>query len=212
MSVPTSTSTSTSAPTSSTSTPPVPSTRTAAHDIDPLFLQRWSPRAMSGRPLDRETLLRLLEAARWAPSGSNLQPWRFAWALAGTPAFDRFLGALVEGNREWCVRAGALLVLGSRTTRPDGKAIRTHAFDAGAAWMALALEGARLGLVVHAMGGFDDARAREATGAPEGVHLNCMIAVGHPGRVEDLPERLRAREVPSGREPVEAFAAEGSLS
>ncbi len=186
--------------------------RHAAHDIDPLLLQRWSPRAMSGQPLSQESLLRLLEAARWAPSGGNLQPWRIAWALAGTPAFERFLGALVEGNREWCVRAGALLVLAARTVRADGRPNRSHAFDAGAAWMGLALQGTRMGLVVHAMGGFDEGRAREATGAPAELHLNCMIAVGHPGRVEDLPERLRPREAPSDREPLEAIAREGRLA
>jgi nitroreductase len=185
--------------------------RAADHYIDPWFLQRWSPRAMSGVPLERAALLRLLEAARWAPSGGNLQPWRFAWALAGSPAFPAFLEALVEFNRVWCVRAGALLVVASRTLRGEGKPNPSHSFDAGAAWMSLALQGSRLGLVVHAMGGFDEGRARAACRAPADLHLECMVAVGSPGRVEELPENLRARETPSGREPVAAFAFEGAF-
>jgi len=184
-------------------------TRIADHDIDPLFLRRWSPRAMSDAPLARADLLRLLEAARWAPSGGNLQPWRFAWALRGGADFPRFLEALVEGNREWCTRAGALLVVASRTTRGPGRPNPSHSFDAGAAWMALALQGTLCGLVVHAMGGFDEGRARAAASVPEDLRIECMVAVGHPGRVEDLPERLRPREAPSGREPVAAFAFEG---
>jgi nitroreductase len=183
--------------------------RAAEHDIDPRFLRRWSPRAMSGVPVERTELLRLLEAARWAPSSGNFQPWRFAYARAGTPAFERFFGALTQSNQAWCVRAGALLVAASSPTRGEGKPNRTHSFDTGAAWMSLALQGSEMGLVVHGMAGFDEARAREAASIPAGIHVECMIAVGHPGRVEDLPEKLRAREVPSGREPVSSFAFEG---
>lgn len=186
--------------------------RIADHDIAPFFLRRWSPRAMSGAPVAREDLLRLLEAARWAPSGGNLQPWRFAFALAGTPDFARFHEALLEGNRVWCVRAGALLVLGSLRERADGKPNRSHALDAGAAWMALALQGTLQGLAVHAMGGFDEPRARAAAAAPPGLDIHCMIAVGHPGDVAELPDKLRSREVPSGREPVSAFAFEGRFA
>jgi nitroreductase len=183
--------------------------RIAAHPIDPLFLRRWSPRAMSGAPLTREQLLPLLEAARWAPSSGNGQPWRFAWALAGAPHFDRFLGALVPGNREWCLRAGALLLLSAKVVRDDGKPAASATFDAGAAWMGLALQGTLSGLVVHAMGGFDKEAARAAVALPAGLEPQAMIAVGHPGRVEDLPERLREREVPSDRLPLEAIAVEG---
>jgi nitroreductase len=183
--------------------------RIASHPVDPLFLRRWSPRAMSGAPLTREQLLPLLEAARWAPSGGNGQPWRFAWALAGTPHFDRFLAALVPGNREWCVRAGALLLLSAKVVRDDGKPAPSAVFDAGAAWMGLALQGTLSGLVVHAMGGFDREAARAAVALPAGLEPQVMIAVGHPGRVEDLPERLREREVPSDRLPLEGLAVEG---
>jgi nitroreductase len=183
--------------------------RTPSHPIDPLFPRRWSPRAMSGAPVDREALLTLLEAARWAPSGGNGQPWRFAYALAGTPHFERFLAALVPGNREWCVRAGALVLLAATVVRDDGRPAPSARFDAGAAWMALALQGTLSGLVVHAMGGFDPEAARTAASLPAGLEPQVMIAVGHPGRVEELPVKLRAREQPSDRLPLEGLVVEG---
>jgi nitroreductase len=164
---------------------------------------------MSGAPLTRAELLPLLEAARWAPSGGNGQPWRFAFALGGTPHFDRYLAALVPGNREWGLRAGALLLLSARVVRDDGKAAPSAPFDAGAAWMGLALQGTLSGLVVHAMGGFDREAARAAVALPAGLEPQVMIAVGHPGRVEELPEKLREREAPSDRLPLEALAVEG---
>ncbi len=185
--------------------------RAPAHPIDPLFVRRWSPRAMSGAPLARAQVLTLLEAARWSPSGGNGQPWRFAWALAGTPGFDRLLAALVPGNREWCVRAGALVLLAAKVVRDDGRPSPSATFDAGAAWMGLALQGTLSGLVVHAMGGFDREAARAAVALPAGLEPQVVIAAGHPGRVEDLPEKLRAREQPSDRLPLEVLAVEGSF-
>lgn len=166
---------------------------------------------MSGAPVDREALLTLLEAARWAPSSGNGQPWRFVYGLRGTPAFEVFLATLVPGNREWAHRAGALVLLATRTVREDGKPAATAAFDAGATWMSFALQGTISGLVVHAMAGFDEEAARAAAGLPPHVEPQAMIAVGHPGRVEDLPERLRPREQPNDRLPLEAIAFEGAL-
>jgi len=164
---------------------------------------------MSGVALTAAQLLPLLEAARWAPSGGNGQPWRFAYALAGTPHFDRYLATLAPGNREWCLRAGALVLLSAKVVRDDGKAAPSAPFDAGAAWMGLALQGTLSGLVVHAMGGFDKEAARAAAALPAGLEPQVMIAVGHPGRVEELPEKLREREVPSDRLPLEALVVAG---
>jgi nitroreductase len=183
--------------------------RHADHSVDPNFLRRWSPRAMAGTPLASGELMQLFEAARWAPSSGNGQPWRFVYALRGDPAFAAFLDLLVPGNRLWCERAGALVVILSRTVRDNGKPVRTHSFDTGAAWMSLALQGAVQGLVVHAMEGFDYARAAALVAAPEGHAVEAMVAIGHPGAVTDLPDHLQAREVPSGREPVASFAFAG---
>lgn len=180
--------------------------RHADHPVEPLFLRRWSPRAMAGTPLADGELLQLFEAARWAPSSGNGQPWRFVYALRGDPAFASFLDLLVTGNRVWCERAGALVVILSRTVRDNGKPVRTHSFDTGAAWMSLALQGAVQGLVVHAMEGFDYARAAALVVAPAGLAVEAMVAIGHPGAVTDLPDHLQPREVPSSREPVASFA------
>ena len=186
--------------------------RVADFDIDPLFLQRWSPRAMSGEVVSEAALQRLFEAARWAPSSANQQPWRFAYAQAQTPDFDRFFNLLVEGNRPWCARAGALLVVATQHRSPQGQPSPSAQFDAGAAWMALALQGTRMGLVVHAMAGFDQERARVELSLPEHLSLCCMIAVGHPGALADLPERYQPREKPSDRNPQPSFVFQGGFA
>jgi nitroreductase len=178
-------------------------------EIESLFVERWSPRAMDGRPVTADVLMRLFEAARWAPSGGNGQPWRFAFAIAGTPLFEQFFDLLVEGNRAWCRRAGALVIVGSKSTRAAGKPNRTHALDTGAAWMSLALQGSRLGLVVHGMGGFDDLRAAQVAGAVPGVEIQHMVAIGYPGAADLLSDKDRANEFPNDRKPARSFVAEG---
>jgi nitroreductase len=183
--------------------------RTPSHPVDPLFPRRWSPRAMAGTPVPREAVLTLLEAARWAPSGGNGQPWRFVWALRDTPAFAALLDALVPGNQAWAHRAGALVLLAAKVMRDDGKPAASARFDAGAAWGSLALQGTLSGLAVHAMGGFDHEKARAAAGLPEGVEPQVVIAIGHPGAPDLLAEKDRAREQPNDRLPLEAFAFEG---
>jgi nitroreductase len=186
--------------------------RVSDHDIHSQFVKRWSPRAMSGEPITEADLLRLFEAARWAPSSGNFQPWRFVYARAGTPYFDKFFDLLAEGNRAWTPRAGALIVVVSKNAFDNGNPARTHSFDTGAAFMCLALQGAEMGLVVHGMAGFSYDRARTELGIPDGFDVECMIAVGHPGKIEDLVERDRARESPSGRRPVKESIFEGRFA
>ncbi len=167
---------------------------------------------MTGQPVSTADLMRLFEAARWAPSSGNFQPWRFVYARAGTPHFDRLFGLLSEGNRTWCAHAGALIVVLSKTAFDDGRSARTHSFDTGAAWMSLALQGSKMDLAVHGMAGFDRDRARAELGVPEGFDVEAMIAVGHHGRLENLDEKNRAREAPSGRRPVSESVFEGRFS
>ncbi len=186
-------------------------TRHAEHPILPMFLERHSPRAMSGAPLEASTLRSLLEAARWAPSAANSQPWRFAYGLAHTASFDRLLALLAPGNQVWCQRAGALLVGFAKVVNDKGERVPTAPLDLGAAWMSLALQGQSMGLVIHGMAGFDHARAAEALGATSELEPLLMIAIGHPGEVEDLPEPLRPREAPNGRHPQAEWAFEGTL-
>jgi nitroreductase len=167
---------------------------------------------MAGTPVPRQAVLTLLEAARWAPSGGNGQPWRFVWALRDTPAFAALLDALVPANQAWAHRAGALLLLAAKVVRDDGKPAGSARFDAGAAWLALALQGTLSGLAVHAMGGFDHEKAGAAAGLPPGVEPQVVIAVGNQASPEVLAEKDRAREQPTDRVPIEAFAFEGRWS
>jgi nitroreductase len=183
--------------------------REVLHGVDPLFPRRWSPRAMTGAPLPEGALSTLFEAARWAPSASNLQPWRFRYALRDGAHWPMFLGFLKETNRLWCARAGALVVLLSRAVDDAGDASPTHALDAGLALENLLLQGSLLGLVTHAMAGFDREAARSGLAVPTHHEVRCMVAVGVPGPAELLPERLRAREIPSGRRPVAELVGEG---
>lgn len=186
-------------------------TRIATHEIEPLILHRSSQRAMSGAPLSDTDLLRILEAARWAPSAANFQPWRVLYTQADTPVFAQFLSFLHPFNAEWCVRAGALLVVLSKVTTPDGKPLEPHAFDAGAAWMAVALQASAMGLVSHAMGGIDSAKIRQELQIPEGFAIHCMVALGHKGDINDLAERNRPRETPNDRRPLIESIAEGGF-
>jgi nitroreductase len=186
--------------------------RTADHPVDRVFLDRWSPRAMSGESIDEQQLFTLFEAARWAPSSGNSQPWHFLYARRDTPHWPLFFDLLVEANQEWCRNAAALVVFISRTTHEKtGRALVTHAYDTGAAWMSLALQGWLAGLVVHGMAGFDYARARTALNIPDECSVNAMAAIGRPGRVEDLPERQRLRESPSPRRSLLESINEGPL-
>jgi nitroreductase len=188
--------------------------RTAHHPIDPLFLERWSPRAFTDAPISERELLTLLEAARWAPSSFNSQPWRFLYARRHTQHWPQFLGLLSEYNQSWAGSAAALVILVSKTTLlPRGAAQEvpsyTHSLDAGAAWANLALQATRSGWAAHGMAGFDVPRTAVELGVPAGYRVEAAIAIGRPGDKSVLPEPLRAREQPSDRLPLSQLAWEG---
>ncbi|OGT97292.1 MAG: nitroreductase [Geobacteraceae bacterium GWB2_52_12] len=176
--------------------------RHAEHPIDQIFLDRWSPRAMSGEDIPLEELLTLFEAARWAPSSGNNQPWRILYARRSSEQWPLFFDLLTDSNKVWCDRAAALLVIISCTTFPNGKPCRTHSYDCGAAWMSLALQGSMKGYVVHGMEGFDYEQARNLLKIPDGFVVEAMAAIGLPGKKDDLPEKLQAREIPNERRPL----------
>jgi len=182
------------------------------HDIEPILFHRWSPRAMSGEEISEQELMILFEAARWAPSSYNAQPWRFLYARRGTANWDRFFDLMVEFNQGWTKHAAVLMVVVSRKTfESNDQAAPTHSFDAGAAWQNLALQGSTMGLVVHGMQGFDYEKARAVLNIPEHFQVDAMIAVGKPGKREDLPEDLQQREQPSDRKPVAEIVIEGGF-
>ena len=186
------------------------SQRRADHQILPLILNRWSPRAMTGESLDPEVLNSLFEAARWAPSSYNNQPWRFIYARRETPFFPKFIDLLVEFNRQWAPKAAVLgVICAHKTFEHNNKPSVTHAFDTGAAWENLCLEANSRSLVAHGMEGFDYLKAREALHIPEEYEVLAMFAVGKRSAKETLPPEIQKREAPSPRKKIEEFAMEG---
>lgn len=188
--------------------------RAADHEIDPMFLHRWSPRAFTGEPMPEDLLMGLFEAARWAPSAFNGQPWRFVYAHKGTPEWDRLFDVLIPYNQAWVKHASVLMyVISDRFRRVEGREpspVHTHAFDAGAAWAYLALQAHRIGWAAHGMAGFDLPRSYEVLGIDEAqFEVEAAIAVGRPTDKEILDEPYRSRETPSPRNPVSSFAFEG---
>ncbi len=184
--------------------------RTAGYPVHPMFVERRSLRAMSGENLPEASLMTLFEAARWAPSSLNAQPWKFIHVRRGTPEFDAAKDLLTGANPSWAGKASHLVLMASRMRKEDGTPVGAHSFDAGAAWMSLALQGQLNGLVVHAMGGFDRQRAIGLFNVPEDWKPEVMIAIGLPGDPAELPEKLREREaVPSPRRALAEIVHEG---
>ena len=181
-------------------------------EIDSMFIDRWSPRAYESRPLTQDQLGSLFEAARWAPSCINEQPWLFVYATTDEDR-KRFLPALVEGNQVWAKNASLLIfLLCRRHFSHNGKENRHASFDAGAAWMSLALQARKLGLYAHAMAGFSREKAFEILGAPEDEYdIMAAIAVGNRASPAVLPEAVATRERPSERKPHGEVVKEGSF-
>jgi nitroreductase len=193
------------------------SSRRADHPIHPLFTDRWSPRAFTGEAIPEAELLSLLEAARWAPSAYNAQPWRFIYARRETPGWQPIFDSLVEFNQSWVQRAAALVVVvaAKEATFPGRTAAAPnpwHAFDAGAAWGSLALQATLSGWPAHGMAGFDADALRAAVGVPEGYAVLTVVAIGRRGDKGVLPEALQARETPNDRRPLAQTVAEGRFS
>jgi nitroreductase len=188
--------------------------RKTDYPIDELFLNRWSPRAMSGESISDSELFSLFEAARWTPSNQNEQPWAFIYAKAGTDAFEKIFGCLVDFNKLWCKNASALIVLAARKTfaREGNPQNPNHMSDAGAAWENLALQASLKGIVAHGMGGFNREMIRATTHLPETYEIIHLIAVGKPAPKEVLPERMQKSETPSARKPINEFIFEGKFN
>lgn len=188
--------------------------RIADHAIEPLFTDRWSPRAFTGEPIPDEVVAALFEAARWAPSAYNSQPWRFVWAKAGTPEWEPLFDLLVDFNKSWAKTASLIVVILSKSTFSPGpgkpkQESSSHAFDTGAAWANFALQATASGWHAHAAGGFDHEATRRLLNLPADVHPHAIALVGRRGDAAILPEGLRAREQPSDRRPVAEIAFRG---
>ncbi|HVF10112.1 MAG TPA: nitroreductase family protein, partial [Abditibacteriaceae bacterium] len=155
-------------------------------------------------------LMTLFEAARWAPSSYNNQPWRLLYARRDNEHWPLFFDLLADANKVWVQNAAALILFISKTTFDyNGKPSITHSFDTGAAWENLALQGTLKGYVVHGMQGFDYERAKAVLGIPEEYAVEAMVAVGKPGDKASLPEDVQKGEVPNDRRRLEATICEG---
>lgn len=193
-----------------------PSARATDRPVEPLFLLRWSPRAFDGGAIAQGELDTILDAARWAPSAFNYQPWRFLYAHRDSADWDRFLALLLPFNAAWASRASVLLFILSDTLietagAPAPSPSRSHSFDSGAAWALLALQAARLGYAAHGMTGVDFAAARTALGVPDRFHIEAAAAIGRPGDKSLLPESLQQREQPSLRKEITEYAHAGTF-
>ena len=186
--------------------------RKVEYNINPLFVNRWSPRAMSGEEISHDDLMGLFEAARWAPSSYNNQPWRFIYAMRNTDHWQRLFSLLIDWNKIWAQNAAVIVAVISRKNFEfNEKPAITHQFDAGAAWENLALEATTRGLVTHGMQGFDYNEARKALQVPDSFDVMAMIAIGKLGQKENLPSDLQEREYPSDRKSLKEIVMEGKF-
>ena len=185
--------------------------RTSEYPINPLILNRWSPRSMTGEELDDDDIMSLFEAARWAPSSFNNQPWRFIYAKRNTEHWDRLFNLLVDANKTWAKDAALLTIVISRKNFEfNEKPARTHQFDTGSAWENLALEASSRGIVAHGMQGFDYEKAKTELGIPADFEVMAMIAIGKRGPKENLPTELQDKEKPNDRKALKDIIMEGT--
>ena len=190
----------------------VPNKRAPDAPVNPMFLDRWSPRAFDPIPLPEEDIATLFEAARWAPSCFNEQPWMFVY---GTSEEERkiFLEILTEGNRVWTKNAPVLAISFARRTFARNDRPNRHAgHDCGAAWVSLAFQARMLGLYAHGMAGFSQQRAYDLLNVPEEEYEAMIaIAIGAYGDRDVLPENIKANEQPNTRKPQVEIAIKGKF-
>jgi len=185
----------------------------SASPVHEVIRNRWSPRAYDTRAVEPEKLRSLFEAARWAASSGNQQPWFYIVATKDDPEnFQKVLSTLVETNQVWAKNAPVLALSAARTLNEQTGKPNRHAFhDVGAASATLALEASALGLEIHQMGGVLPDKAREVFGIPEGFEVVAGIALGYPGDPNSLAEKLKERELaPRTRKPESSFVFTGS--
>ncbi|WP_182199809.1 nitroreductase family protein [Paraliobacillus salinarum] len=178
--------------------------RKSDYSINEQFTKRWSPRAFRDEEVPEELIFRTLEAARWAPSSMNIQPWRFIVARTKEDR-EKFHSFIMEGNRVWCENAPVLILFISE------KKGGSHAFDTGISFGFFALQALENGLVTHPMGGFDKEKARDVLGIPDNYQLHAVVALGYQGDKASLSPELQERETPSTRRPLKESIHQGTF-
>ena len=181
--------------------------------VHELIRERWSPRAFADKPVSPEILRSLFEAARWAPSSNNEQPWAYIVATKDdTASFEKVLATLVEFNASWAKNAPVLAIAVAKLAFSKNQAPnRTAQYDTGATSALLSVEATAHGLAVHQMGGFDPEKARQTFAIPAEWQAVAALAIGYPGNPETLPQSLKDRELaPRTRKPISEFVMTGS--
>lgn len=170
--------------------------KTASTDypIINLLRERWSPRAFNGQPIEKEKLQRLFEAARWAPSSSNLQPWRFIIGFKEDDTYNKIASTLVEFNRLWALTAPVLMLAVTKNTNHRGEPNGSAQYDLGQSVAHLSFQATADGLFVHQMGGFNSTRAAELFEIPAEYTVATAIAIGYIGNPDSLPDNLKKME------------------
>lgn len=175
---------------------------------------RWSPRAFTAQPISDDDLRTLFEAAAWAPSAMNEQPWRFVYAhQADAEGFQRLWECLLPGNQPWARHAAALVVVLARKTMTANDAPNRHYLhDTGMATANLLLQAGTMGIHGHVMGGFDPAKAQQVLHLPAELEVATFLALGHVGTAEQLEEPFRSREQAArSRKPLSEFVFQNAL-
>lgn len=187
--------------------------RVSDYPLQPFFLSRVSSRAFSEERLTEEELMTIFEAARWAPSSYNNQPWRFIYVRRGEKDWNLLFDTLVDFNKSWCKNADTLvLILSRKNFTHNEKVSKTSPFDAGAAWMSLALEAHFQKVVAHGMEGFDYEAARKNLGISDKYTIEAMAALGKQGDIDSLPEDLQEKEIPTLRKPLSEIISKGKFT
>jgi len=180
--------------------------------VHELIRERWSPRAFSDKPVPQDILRAIFEAARWAPSSNNEQPWAYIVAARDDKdSFEKMLGVLVEFNAKWARSAPVLaLAVSELAFAKNNVPNRNAQYDTGAASALLSVEATARGLAVHQMAGFDPDKARQVFGIPAGWEAIAALAIGYPGDPASLPPPLKDREMaPRTRKPIAEFVMAG---
>ena len=187
--------------------------RKTEHNINNIFTKRWSPRSLTGEVIKEEEFLSIIEAARWAPSSFNEQPWKFLYATRNSKNWDKFFELLVEANQQWVKNASHLvLIISKKTFTKNGNDNVVHMFDAGSAWENAALQASELNIVAHGIAGFDYNKAREELNIPDDYAVCAMFTLGYQDSKDKLPENFQANEEPSNRKSISEILIEGKFN
>lgn len=164
-------------------------------DIHPLLKRRWSPRSFTDQKIEKETLQRIFEAARWSPSSSNEQPWRFIVGVKGTPTWDHIFDTLVDFNQKWAHLVPVLAIsIGKTTSSKSGKPSKIYKYDVGQSLSYITFQAMHEGIFVHQMGGFDASKAATLFSVPEGFEPLTAFAMGYKGDPSLLKDNFEKME------------------